>query len=56
MISQDKLITYASNFLIWEIREIEKILETNDISDAAKELLEGRLKELKRDAEEIEKE
>lgn len=56
MISQDKLIRYASNFLNWEITELEQLLEMDDVSNAEKELFKEQLKVLKRDAEEIERE
>lgn len=56
MISQDKLINYASNFLDSEIQEIELILEADDVSDADRERLSRLLKEYERDLEVIERE
>ena len=56
MISRDKLINYASNFLDSEIQEIGLILEVDDVSDADRELLSRLLKEYERDLEELEKE
>ena len=56
MISQDKLINYASSFLDSEIQEIGLILEVDDVSDADRELLSRLLKEYERDLEVIERE
>ena len=54
MISQDKLINYASSFLDSEIQEIGLILEVDDVSDADREQLSRLLKEYERDLEVIE--
>ena len=56
MISQDKLINYASSFLDSEIQEIGLILEVDDVSDADREQLSRLLKEYERDLEVIERE
>ena len=56
MISQDKLINYASNFLNSEIQEIGLILEADDVSGADRELLSRLLDEYKHDLEVIERE
>lgn len=56
MISQDKLINYASSFLDSEIQEIGLILEIDDVSDADREQLSRLLKEYERDLEVIERE
>lgn len=56
MISQDKLINYASNFLDSEIQEIGLILEADDVSDADREQLSRLLKEYERDLKVIERE
>ena len=56
MISQDKLINYASSFLDSEIQEIGLILEVDDVSDADRELLSELLKDYERDLEELERE
>lgn len=56
MISQDKLINYASSFLDSEIQEIGLILEVDDVSDADREHLSRLLKEYKHDLEVIERE
>lgn len=56
MISQDKLINYASSFLDSEIQEIGLILEVDDVSDADREQLSRLLKEYERDLEVIQRE
>lgn len=56
MISQDKLINYASSFLNSEIQEIGLILEVDDVSDTDREQLSRLLKEYERDLEVIERE
>lgn len=56
MISQGKLINYASSFLDSEIQEIGLILEVDDVSDADREQLSRLLKEYERDLEVIQRE
>lgn len=56
MISQDKLINYASNFLESEIEDIEKLLNDETVDDVSKDILSKLLNEYKHDLEVIESE
>lgn len=56
MISQDKLINYASNFLESEIENIEKLLKDETVDDVSKDILSKLLNEYKHDLEVIERE
>lgn len=56
MISQDKLINYASSFLDSEIEQIEKLLKDETVDDVSKDILSKLLNEYKHDLEVIERE
>ena len=56
MIPQDRLISYANNFLESEIENIEKLLNDETVDDVSKDILSKLLKEYERDLEELEKE
>ncbi|SFE13248.1 hypothetical protein SAMN02910327_00406 [Peptostreptococcaceae bacterium pGA-8] len=56
MITQAKLINYASNFLNSEIENIEKLLKDDSIDDVSRDILNKLLKTYKQDLEEMEKE
>lgn len=54
MISQSKLINYASNFLDSEIQEISRIIKLETTSDRDKELLKKLQSEYKHDLADVE--
>lgn len=56
MISQARLINYASNFLESEIENIEKLLNDETVDDVSKDILSKLLNEYKHDLEVIERE
>lgn len=56
MISQARLINYASNFLESEIENIEKLLKDEAVNDVGKDILNKLLNEYKHDLEVIERE
>ena len=54
MISESKLLNYASNFLVSEIEQINKLLSEENRSQEDKYILTRLKKEYERDLEEIE--